>query len=467
MVPGLLFNRLLPRAFNWRYVALVALLPLPAHSEDFGTSTTHETASEASLACTNARNAWLDVLGVTSGDCNTVGTFYRTLKVVYNNVEEVTVQRFYWKPNGVSTSELQSDLDDLTTLTLAINDDLAAAEATIIDYEPRIDNLETRADQTDQNILVLNSEINDLEVDVDLLNDRAALIEIDTNQNANDITQLQTDLNTVNLASGINATNIASNVSAIVANELYIEGVEQQQLTYETARAASDAQTNNYLTAQQLPQLQDINAELDTQTLLLQQIEDASDSMELLQQQTETAVDQLEGFSLQNRNYNQATSGYALTSRNHLDNIRANTSTANLQLTAIETAISGLATPVVTVDNTSIENRLDTINDTLTIPIPTPTNTIQTVATYADAINNFKATLDAAPVSQMATGIATAFSSLPVGTCPSPTFDLSNYFGTSVTVTEHCNLKATAKPIIDPIMALLWSLLGIRMILSA
>jgi hypothetical protein len=114
-----------------------------------------------------------------------------------------------------------------------------------------------------------------------------------------------------------------------------------------------------------------------------------------------------------------------------------------------------------------VNTKLDQLIANQTTPINAADFTLQQVATVQASLDNFKATLESAPIVQMATSVTSAFSNLPIGACPTPTIDLSAFMGQSVTVTEHCNLKANIGSVINPIMLMLWSLLGIRMVLSA
>lgn len=229
---------------------------LAANEESFGYATScHQNNTIAFNLCAVAR----DALNPGSWTCkNEAGG------VSLENDFHDTISHFYYSAEAGATfceSEFEQENQN-TQLLLAVNDDLAAAEQDISNLynsdslqNTRLDQIDTVNGQQDQSIITLNAEQNLTEQDVATLQNRAALIEIDINANQFDIGQLQTDLNSTafNLQSGIN-----SNAGAIQFNELYIEGVEAQQNTYETTRAASDAVTNS-LVSQSNTHLASIN----------------------------------------------------------------------------------------------------------------------------------------------------------------------------------------------------------------
>lgn len=477
MVSRFLFDWLLSRSPNWRHAALALMLSPWAIAQDFDGSAWYASPEEAGFACQTAAIAWdQNGFGVTGTTCVT-GSALGSIDLVVSFSDAGSVQQtFFWDVSGRSNRQIQSDLDDLTTLTVAINTDLTTAETNIT-------NLQTTVSTNETNIAANTALNQSQQVEIDANTVSAAAHE--TRLNGIDSTLVTIDGELVDLSNtdaliasdvgvlqagqGALSAGINFNSNNIAANELYIQGVEAEQQMFESVRAASDAQTNS--------ELQTANANLET-------ISSNTTISNSLQQEgnANQTVSNAILTELSNRQFNTSVDLYTIAADQNLllqelSNRQFNTS-ADMYATsqaeqALLTQIRDAQTTIditgenITIDNTGVENRLDTLNNTMTTPISAPANTQTTVATYQDAFNNFKTAIDAAPISQMANGIATAFASPPPGNCPMPTFDLTSFFDTSITVTEHCNLKTAAAPIITPLMTLLWSLLGIRMILSA
>ncbi len=479
-----------------------------AFAQDFDGSSTYSTQTDAQLACNNAGQAWQDnAFGVTGYNCLS-GTFHYNLEVIFEIGPAAIQERFYWSSHGGFAGQIREDLDELTSLTIAINDDLTTAEASIIDFSPRIANLETRADTTDTNIVTLNNEINDLEVDVDLLNDRAALIEIDVNANASDITQIQTDINTINLAQGINSANIANNASAIIANELYIEGVELQQQTYETARAASDAQLSTDIQSQTVALNNSLNAILNEQYSTTQNTSAINSGLNSIlneqyntsvnTQETNTKLDLLNSYQNTTNAKLQSLDSRAVTQASSLSAINSNiVYGTNTKLDELKTAVEGISFDItgtnISIDNSGVESRLSTnttvlnntlnavlneqyststkldqVNTNLTSGMGSATVSSPTATSFDIAYSNFKAGFDLTDLGATfaaATNIANVVPSSPA--CPSLGSDAGGYFESEISTTIHCDIFTELQGPLSAVILAVWGFLGFRIVVGA
>ena len=220
-----------------------------AHAEDFGFTQArvicHQSSDEAVQACRRSRDYLLSDPRINNAACVTVlGGF--ALQYEADNATGVLTASLYASAStgvggcaGEFAQEAQN-AQDISNLNSALNDldNYAQTQFTTVN--------QNFAD-IDADLVTIAESITQQSADITDLFNREALIQIDLDANRADITQLQTDLPTIRLDVDSNTADLNNAFQGITQNELYIENVEAQQEAYESARAASDADTNNKL----------------------------------------------------------------------------------------------------------------------------------------------------------------------------------------------------------------------------
>lgn len=92
-----------------------------------------------------------------------------------------------------------------------------------------------------------------------------------------------------------------------------------------------------------------------------------------------------------------------------------------------------------------------------------PDHTSHDADDFSEAVSDFKAGVDDAPIVQAFSGMSSLFSSSS-GTCPTPGFDI---FGQHFVIDMHCTLYANISGILGALMMVIWTFIGLRVIASA